>query len=129
MAADLPENYEGRPEFEFIREVPGTWDETRVLGAEIGDFVTIARRKGDAWYLGSITDENARDLNVPLSFLEPGREYEARIYADGKDADWEKNPAAVEIGTRTLQSSDVLSIRLARGGGQAISLKPLAMDK
>ena len=129
MAADLPENYEGRPEFEFIREVPVTWDETRVLGAEIGDFVTIARRKGDAWYLGSITDENARDLNVPLSFLEPGQKYEARIYADGKDADWEKNPAAVEIGTRTLQSSDVLSIRLARGGGQAISLKPLAMDK
>lgn len=125
MAADLPENYEGRPEFRFIRAVPATWDETRVLDAEIGDFVVIARRKGDAWYLGAITDENARELQVPLSFLEPGRKYEAKIYADGKDADFETNPAPVEISTRTLQSSNVLGMRLARSGGQAVSLKPL----
>ena len=125
MAADLPENYEGRPEFRFIRDVPTTWDETRVLDAEIGDFVVIARRKGDAWYLGAITDENARELQVPLSFLEPGRKYEAQIYADGKDADFEKNPAAVEISARTAQNSDVLTVKLARSGGQAVSLKPL----
>ena len=124
MAADLPENYEGQPAFQFIRDVPVSWDETRVLSAEIGDFVMAARRKGDRWYIGAITDENARDLEAPLSFLEAGRKYEARIYADGKDADWEKNPTAVDISSRTVEQGDVLRIHLARSGGQAISLVP-----
>jgi len=121
-----PQNYEGKPAFQFIRDVPVTWDETRVLSAEVGDFIVAARRKGDAWYLGAITDENARELEAPLSFLQPDTEYEARIYADGKDADWEKNPSPVEISTRTVTSADTLnsSSRERRAGVSLIRRSP-----
>ncbi|OQW96523.1 MAG: alpha-glucosidase, partial [Verrucomicrobia bacterium A1] len=124
MAADLPENYEGQPAFEFIREVPATWDETRALDAAIGDFVAVARRKGDRWFIGVITDENARELELPLSFLDPDREYEARIFADGEEADWEKNPTPVDIRAQTVRRDDTLRAKLARSGGQAIILSP-----
>jgi alpha-glucosidase len=125
MAADLIENYEGRPAFAFIEDVPVDWDETRVLNAEIGDYVTIARRSGENWYIGSITDESARELVVALSFLAPGRTYTARIFADAPDADWADNPTAITISERQVDKDTVLNVNLAAGGGQAISLKPV----
>ena len=128
MAADLPENYEGKPEFQFIRDVPVTWDETRALDAAIGDFVAVARRKGGDWFIGAITDESARKLNLPLSFLDPDQTYEATLYADGKDADWENNPTPVEITTRTVRADEALNLSLASSGGAAIRLRPVRAE-
>jgi alpha-glucosidase len=120
MAADLIENYENKPAFEFIERVPVDWDKTEVLNAKIGDFVTIARKKGDNWYLGSITDENKRNLSIKLNFLDEGREYEAKIFADGKNADYEENPTEVSITTMKVDYNTELNLELARGGGQAV---------
>lgn len=125
MAADLPENYEKRLDvFQFIRDVPVDWDDTRVLQASIGDYITTARRqKGTQnWFLGSITDENPRDVNVKLDFLPAGKTYDATVYADGPDAHWETNPYPVAISKRTVKKGDVLKLRLAAGGGCAVSL-------
>jgi alpha-glucosidase len=124
MAADLIENYEGHPAFRFIEEAPVDWDDTKVLNGRIGDYVTIARRSGDSWYVGSITDEEARDFRVELSFLEPGREYVARVYSDAPDSDWETNPHAYEIREESVTSESVLAVKLAPGGGQAIIIVP-----
>jgi len=126
MAADLPENYAKFPKpFQFIKDVPVDWAETRMLNGEVGDYVTIARkdRNGEDWYLGSITDESPRNLSVPLNFLDPKRRYRATIYRDGKDAGYQGNPASVEIDTREVSSSDTLTLQLAPGGGQAIRFK------
>lgn len=127
MAADLPENYEKHLDaFQFIRDVPTDWSETRVLNGEIGDFVTIARkdRAGEDWYLGSLTDEHGRELQVPLGFLRPGRVYSAEIYRDGEGADWRSAPFAFAVEKREVRSSDTLRVRLAPGGGQAIRFVP-----
>src|SRR5205085_3121656 len=85
MAADLPENYEGQPAFQFIRDVAVDWDTTRVIQGRIGDYVIVARRQkgADSWFLGAITDEEARTFDVPLDFLAPGHRYVAEVYADG----------------------------------------------
>ncbi len=124
MAADLIENYDGHPAFAFVETVPVDWDETRVVNGEIGDYITIARRSGAEWYLGSITDEHARVLTVDLELLEPGKTYAARIYADAPDAHFRTNPAAYEIREQEVMRGDVLTIELAPGGGQAIALIP-----
>jgi alpha-glucosidase len=124
MAADLIENYENHPAFDFIKEVPVDWDETKVVNGEIGDYVTIARRRGDSWYVGSVTDENARALTVDLSFLKAGRTYRARIYSDAPESDFETNPAAYRISEQQVTRDTILSAELARGGGQAIILQP-----
>lgn len=126
MAADLPENYEKRLDvFQFIRDVPADWSDTRVLNASIGDYLSIARRqKGKSdWYLGSITDENPRDFSLQLDFLDPGKTYEATLYTDGTDAHWKDNPYPVSISKRTVRKGDVLKVHLAAGGGCAVSLK------
>ena len=123
MAADLLENYEANPRpFQFIKDVPVDWEDTRVLNGEVGDFVTIARkdRHSDNWYLGAITDEQGRELEVPLSFLDPGRHYTAQIYRDGDAAHWKTAPQDIVIEERQVASTDTLSLRLAPGGGQAI---------
>ncbi|MCF7222882.1 glycoside hydrolase family 97 protein [Lysobacter chinensis] len=123
MAADLPENYARHMDaFQFIKDVPADWAETRVLDGEVGDFVTFARkdRDSDDWYLGSISDEHGRLLEVPLSFLEPGRRYTAQIYRDGDGAHWRDKPFAFEREQREVTSADVLTLKLAAGGGQAI---------
>ena len=126
MAADLPENYEGHPAFQFIVDVPVDWQDTKVLQAEIGDYVTIARqdRNSEDWYIGSITDERERTLEAPLAFLEAGKEYVAEIYADAADADWESNPLSIDIHEALVDSNTVLNLRLAPGGGQAIRIRP-----
>jgi alpha-glucosidase len=126
MAADLPENYEGNPAFKFIRDVAVDWDTTRVLDARIGDFVAVARRErgGQTWFLGAVTDEQGRTLDVPLSFLPAGRGYVAEIYADGPRAHWLHNPLPVAISSRPVTSTTRLRVALAPGGGQAIRLRP-----
>jgi alpha-glucosidase len=123
MAADLPENYEARPEaFQFIVDVPTDWEDTRVIHGRIDDYVTIVRkdRNSDDWYLGSITDEEGRLLAAPLHFLEPHRQYMAQIYRDGPTTDWETMPYEIEIERIPVDSETTLQLRLAPGGGQAI---------
>jgi len=126
MAADLPENYEGKPAFKFIRDVAVDWDTTRVIDARIGDYVVVARRErgGPTWFLGAITDEQGRTLDVPLSFLPAGRRYVAEIYADGPKAHWLDNPLPVAISSRPVTSATRLRVTLAPGGGQAIRIRP-----
>jgi len=126
MAADLPENYEGRPAFQFIRDVAVDWDTTRVIEGAIGDYVVVARRErgGQTWFLGAITDEEGRSFDVPLSFLTPGRRYVAEIYADGPSANWLDNPLPVTITRRPVTSATRLRVVLAPGGGQAIRIRP-----
>jgi alpha-glucosidase len=123
MAADLPENYQRflKP-FQFIKDVPADWADTRVLNGEVGDYVTIARkdRASDDWYLGAISDEEPRTLKVALSFLDEGRHYQATIYRDGAKAGLAGDPASIEIENRTVTRGDVLELRLAPGGGQAV---------
>jgi alpha-glucosidase len=126
MAADLPENYQGKPAFQFIRDVAVDWDTTRVIDARIGDYVVVARRErgGQQWFLGAITDEQRRTLDVPLSFLPPGRRYVAEVYADGPRAHWLDNPLPVAISRRAVTSASRLRVALAPGGGQAIRIRP-----
>ena len=126
MASDLPENYEGHPAFQFIRDVPVDWHETRVLHGKIGDWVVVARRQrdGDEWYIGAVTDEEARTFEVDLSFLDEGRDYVAEIYADGGDAHWLTNPLSYTISERDVGAETTLTLELAAGGGQAIRIRP-----
>jgi alpha-glucosidase len=128
MAADLPENYEKRPDaFQFIKDVPTDWETSRTLQGEIGDYAVVARQQRGAadWYLGAITDENARALAIALDFLAPGRRYEAQIYRDAPDADYLRNPTALVIEKRRVTSKDRLEARLAPGGGLAVRFRAL----
>jgi alpha-glucosidase len=125
MAADLPENYENKPAFQFIRDVAVDWDTTRLVHGRIGDYVVVARRaKGSGeWFIGAMTDEEGRSFQVPLSFLPPGRAHVAEIYADGPGANWLTNPLPVSITRRSVTSASVLTVRMAPGGGQAIRIR------
>lgn len=128
MAADLPENYERYPDaFQFIKDVAADWDESKYLEAEPGDYLTVARKaKGqENWFLGAITDENARTTEIKLDFLTPGKKYQAIVYQDGSDADWEKNPKSYVIKTIQVNSKSKIKLHLAKGGGTAISFKPI----
>lgn len=125
MAADLIENYQGHPAFQFIRDVPSDWDQTKALNGKIGDYVTIARKKKDAWYIGSITDENPREFTFKLDFLDEKVSYEAVIYADGPDADWVSNPLDYVIEKKLVKKDDDFVMKLAAGGGQAVVIKPV----
>jgi alpha-glucosidase len=122
MVSDHPSAYKGQPAFEFIKGVPATWDETRVVHGEPGEYVTIARRRGDAWFLGSMTNWTARDVEIPLSFLGSGR-YLAEIYADAPDAD--RSPKKIVIESRRVDRTQPLRARLAPGGGYAVRLRPI----
>jgi alpha-glucosidase len=121
MVADAPTAYAYQPSFQFIKDVPTTWDATHVLNGDPGEFVTMARRHGEEWYLGSVTNWTARDLRIPLSFLGSDK-YKAEIYEDASDA--AQNPKHVSIRQRVVRSSDVLTLSLARGGGCAIRFVP-----
>ncbi|MDQ3800259.1 MAG: glycoside hydrolase family 97 protein [Acidobacteriota bacterium] len=131
MAADLPENYEKHPDaFQFIRDVAVDWDDTRILEAEPGDFVTIARKakNRDEWFVGAITDENARTATVALDFLAPNRTFLATVYGDDANAHWQRNPQAYKIENFLVDGKTVLKIALAEGGGAAISLRAATKD-
>lgn len=127
MAADLPENYDARPDaFRFIKDVPTDWEQSVALDGEVGEFVVFAReeRGGGDWYIGAISGERARAVDVPLSFLDDDKRYGATIYRDGDDADWASNPYDFVIERRSLTSEDSLELKLAAGGGVAIRLQP-----
>lgn len=127
MAADLPENYEGHPAFQFIEDVAVDWDTSIVLNGEIGDFLTIVRKeKGtDNWFLGSITDENSRSFDLPLDFLPAAQGYRAVIYADGENAHWDENPLDYIIQQKEVNRDSILTLELAEGGGAAVAFFPL----
>lgn len=125
MASDMIENYEKNPEpFQFITSCPVDWSKTIMPEAKIGEYVTIARKdKGsENWYVGSITNENSRQLNLPLDFLDDSSSYKAIIYKDGKDAEYKDNPYSVEIEEMEVNSKTILSINQATSGGTAIQL-------
>ena len=126
MAADLPENYRGHPAFQFIKDVPVDWQESRVLNGEIGDYLTIARKEkgADTWFLGSITDEHARVIEINCDFLDEGKHYTATIYADADDAHWDDNPTAFTVERKNLRRGDILKLQLAEGGGAAVRIIP-----
>ncbi len=128
MAADLPEHYaEKMDAFQFIKDVPVDWHKSKYLDAEPGEFIIVARqdKNSDDWYVGGVTNGDARDYQLSLDFLEPGREYRATIYADAPDADYATNPEAYVISTRDVSASTILPMHMARGGGFAIRLQPL----
>ena len=126
MAADLPETYNKHLDaFQFIKDVAVDWDDSYILEAEPGDYITIARKaKGkDEWFVGAITDENARTAKITFEYLPKGKTYTATIYADGADAHYEKNPQSYAIKTIKVTSKTKLDQKLAAGGGAAISIK------
>jgi alpha-glucosidase len=128
MAADLPENYEARLDaFQFIRDVPTDWETSKTLQGDIGEFIVVARlqRGGKDWFLGALTNENARKLTQPLSFLASDKRYEAQVYRDGPGADYRTNPQPLTIEHRIVTRKDSLSIDMAPGGGTAIRFKCL----
>lgn len=125
MAADIPENYNRFLDaFQFIKDVALDWDKSLYLEAEPGDYVTIARKaKGtENWFVGCTADENGHTSNLSLNFLTPGKKYEATIYADAKDASWDKNPQAYTIKKQIVTSKTKLTLKAASGGGFAISI-------
>jgi hypothetical protein len=128
MACDLPEHYilDGKvhPAFKFITDVGVDWQQTKVLEAEVGDYVTIARQERESlnWFVGGITDENKRTASLNFDFLEDGKSYEGTIYKDGLDADWNDNPQAYEIENIELTKDSKLDVELAPGGGFALSI-------
>ena len=121
MLADYPEDYLNQLGFEFLEKVPTVWDETRVLNGDPSEYITIARRNGHDWYLGSMANWTPRDLTVPLSFLGPG-EWDAQIFADGPNAD--QNAKSLSISTKRLTAKDTLPLHLAPGGGAAVIFTP-----
>jgi alpha-glucosidase len=125
MLADLPENYDGHPAFKFLLDVPTNWETTRVVNGKIGDYITIVRkdRNSDDWYLGSATDEESRVFNVKLDFLDTDKKYIAEIYSDTPETDYPDNPLPIDIKQQEVNSETVLTIKLARGGGQAIRFR------
>lgn len=126
MAADLVESYEGQPAFQFIRDVGVDWEQSKVLNGEIGDFVTIARqeRGTDNWFVGGITDENERSVTINFDFLKQGKRYKAILYRDGEDAHWDNSPTSISIEEIAVDHTTEQTIRMAPGGGFAISLIP-----
>ncbi len=127
MVTDLPENYLAKPDaFQFIKDVAVDWDDTKILLAEPGDFIATARKaKGTRnWFVGGITDEQARTMEIDFSFLDKGQKYTLTIYKDATDASWDNNPEAYAIETIVVTSKTKLKVNLARGGGFAMSIFP-----
>jgi len=128
MAADLPENYEANPgPFQFIKDVAVDWDDSRMLAGDVGQYAVMARKERGkpTWFVGGITNEEGRDLDLPLTFLDPGARYRAEIYRDGDAADFRTNPRAIAIEKKEFRSTDRLQLRMAPGGGFAIRMVKL----
>ena len=126
MAADLPENYQKHLDaFQFIVDVPLDWQNSIYLEAEPGEYLTVVRKDKhtDNWFLGAITNNNARKTSISLDFLTAGKKYKATLYLDGKDADWKDNPKSYQIITKEVTSKSDLKLKLAPGGGAAISFE------
>lgn len=125
MAADMIENYENQPALTFIESCPTNWEETRVIDARIGNYLVIARkdRDSDNWFVGGATDKDARDISIPLDFLDDSARYRAVIYKDGDGADYRTNPYPMTILQQDVTSSTVIPIHLAPSGGFAIRIE------
>ena len=127
MAADMPENYAAHMDaFQFIKDVAVDWDDTKIIEAEPGEYISIARKekgKGN-WFVGAITGVNSRDAKILLDFLDAGKKYAATIYRDGDNADWKNNPEAYTIEKIMVTSTSSLQLHLAAGGGAAVSIMP-----
>jgi alpha-glucosidase len=123
MLTDYPEAYKGQKELDFLRAVPTVWDETHVVTGRPGEYISVARRSGDEWYIGSITGWRPTTLDVPLEFLGKG-DYIAEIYSDAPDAD--TNPKHTVREEKRVNASMLLHVTMAPGGGQAIRLRPAA---
>ena len=120
---DAPEEYMKKADlFEFLKNMPATWDDTRVLNAKIGEYMTVARRTGDTWYVGSVNDENPKTLEITLDFLEPDCSYGATLYQDASDAHGIHNPEVYEIKTAKVKHGDVIRAKMVLGGGHAMRL-------
>ena len=124
MACDLIENYDGHPAFQFFRDFDADCDASEALQGEVGEWIALVRRAGDRFFLGATTDETPRTIDQPLTFLRPGVRYTATIYGDTPDAHWDTNPTAYEITTSTVSCEDTLTLRLAPGGGAAVTFLP-----
>ncbi len=126
MLADLPDNYDGNPAYQFLNNVPVDWEDTRVLNGEIGEYITTVRkdRNSEDWYLGSMTNQNGREFTLNLNFLGEGN-YEAQIYADAPGITWENNPEQVTISKIGVDAKSTLELKLAPGGGAAVRFKKL----
>jgi alpha-glucosidase len=128
MAADLPKNYQANlAAFQFIKDVPTDWHESIAIAGEVGEYVAFARqeRGGDDWFVGALTDEQARTLTLPLNFLNKNKRYQAQIYRDGKNAEWMNNPYEMIIENKQVTANDQLVLPLATSGGAAIRFKAL----
>ncbi|MEH0153057.1 glycoside hydrolase family 97 protein [Limibacter armeniacum] len=122
MASDMIENYEGHPAFQFIRDVPADWDDTKLLDAKIGEHMVTARRKGTNWYVGGATADNAHTFEMDFSFLPEGKKYQATLYADSEETNLESNPGTYRIEKLTVDRQTKLSIPCTKSGGFAISI-------
>ncbi|QTY27161.1 glycoside hydrolase family 97 protein [Flavobacterium sp. CS20] len=124
MVADLPENYKNQPAFQFIRDVGVDWEQSITLNGEVGDYVTIARQERETgnWFVGGITDENAREITINFDFLEDGKTYKATFYQDAESAHYKNNPTAISIKSAEINKGMTKTIQLKEGGGFAISL-------
>lgn len=127
MLADLPENYVNKPAFQFLKDVPTNWEDTKILNGEIGQYITSVRKDIDSedWYLGSITNKKSRDLEIPLSFLDEGATYKAKIYTDAEGTGYKNNPSEVEISEKEVTAANSLYLQLGASGGTAIRFKKL----
>jgi hypothetical protein len=128
MAADVPESYEKRLDaFQFIKDVAVNWDDSKYLEAEPGEYITVARKAKNTsnWFVGAITNEQERIADIELNFLDANARYEAIVYADAGDASWQNNADKYVITKKVVSAKDILKIKLAKGGGCAISFKKL----
>ncbi len=123
---DAPEEYLKKADlFAYLKQLPATWDDSRVLQSKTGEYISMARRTGAVWFVGTVNNETKRTLNLALNFLSPGREYALTLFEDAPDTDGVKNPEAYAVKTMTVQKGDVIQARMALGGGHAMILKPL----
>jgi alpha-glucosidase len=119
---DKPEDYQNEPELAFWDVLPTSWNDTKVIQGEIGKYITVARKNQSDWFVGSITNTEARELKVPLDFLEPGKKYEATLYFDDPNVSTRTH---VGITKQKVDSKTVLNVKLQASGGQAILIKPI----
>ena len=120
MAADVVDNYENEKAFDFVSELKTTWDESKILNGEIGKYITVARKSGEQWFLGSATNETARKLEINLDFLDANKNYKAVIYKETDGSNWLKNPSKYIIETKKVNSGSKMVLDLPEGGGQAV---------
>ena len=123
---DAPEEYLKKSDlFAFLKEMPATWDETLIPHSKIGQYITVARRSGDVWFVGSVNDESQRELSITLDFLKPETDYEVTLFEDAPETDGKKNPEAYAISKKTVKQGDVISAKMALGGGHAMIIRPV----